>query len=1676
MKSIVHILTAGFLMFLATTAQGQVVLKYQVSATNTSPSVTGMPNDVVTLDFWATSGFTTMRSVQFPMLFDSTVLQLQSVTSGLPSFKTPLQIDPAGNNVYLANKGMLIVSWDAGFAQFPTGYSPAGGKVRILTLTFKILSGCTSTVKLVPMPPLRPVEFATDNGQLTADYTQNGSVSGGNCPPPPETYVGTKIIANNIYIPQGEIGCMPIKVNEFTGVSTALFALNWDPLVLDFQTVRNYGLPGMDASTFAANKPGRLAVNWGTPNGQPISLTNLAPIFEVCFKAKGTAGAFTLVTPNGNGFPGGTNAEIAKSNGTNLWNDAMTPIIDTAYIVANPAPQGSVLFSAEKDTVAANLTTCVDVRTKNFNGLGYAEFAMLYDTTKLKYQNITLGPGATTLGVVKGTDLTSAPTGIVSNTVQFVAVEQNFGVGDTMRYIQFAYTGPLGKTLTDNTVLFSVCFKAIGPVSPTPTEIKISSLASLTAGISVPIGASKPTVVKGVPVLRENGHVVIKSALSATVSATNPTCNAGTNGSISVTTAANVCAGTLSYNWDGPGITAANKTVASPTGLKAGVYTVTVTCSAGPVTTTASATLTEPTAVAFSVAPAVVNATCNGGQEGTITIAMTGGSAPYSYAWTGPTGFNSVNSPSLTMLRAGNYKVTVTDAKNCTFVNNNNNIVVGQPSPISVQGNPTPVKCFNGSDGAISITLGGGTSPYTVAWTGPNGPAGTGTTISNLKGGLYSPVVTDSKGCTQGPPQPINVQTPAQGISVANSVTSNVICLGTNTGQAAASVATGGTPPFNYLWRNTQTNATANPLALGCGTYNVTVTDNLGCTASGTPVTVQCPTAALTASVTDKKDATCGNTGSISLSVSGGWNNPTVSWTGPNGYTGSGSNITGLGSGTYTATVMDQGGCNTLTPLLQPIVVGGPPAFKIDSTVTHVTCFGAANGAISITPSGGAGGPYTVLWNGTLQGATISNLTPGTYAPVVKDQAGCTQTFNAITVTGPNAIAVTDTTVQMQTGVADNGKIDLIGITGGTAPYTFSWVGPNNFSAATEDIEKLAPGLYTVTIKDKNDCGFSATYEIIADNPLLKTTAKMKKGACGTSADGCITIENVPGTAPGPYTITWTGAATGFTTTSTMPADLCGFVKGLYTIKIEDNAGHSFTLPTPVDVTGLDAPMVGNTNGAPNEDKKDGFILLSPVPATAPLSYKWNTGATIGALVQLDSGTYVVTVTHQISGCTSVYSYHLDRKFPKEEFKWVKVTNPKCLGGTDGLIEIQFSGADGPNYKYKWAGPNGVIAGATSTSTLNLGAGAYTVTVTDERGLTFVYDTLLTTQSKLAITNVNELSNINGFQVSGATVCDGVCSVAFSGQSGAASIAWSNGVTTASNSTLCGGAYSVTVTDALGCSSVWTDALTAPAGVTAIGIVSKEITCHDACDGKARITVSGGVPPYKVLWSNGQSDDIVTPNGFSESIELCGGEYKITVTDKNLITSTYVIPLTEPAPVSLTFAKQEPTNFTTCNGEIIATAEGTNGITTWTWAVTNRPGKKGNEQRADGLCAGEAVQFLVVDANGCSATGIDTVPYPPDGCLKTGSVVTPNGDNLNDFFGITCIQTVTNTLEIYNRWGQLVFSEKGYDSAPGLKGSVYWEGTSNGQELPDGAYFYILNYTDEEGNEQQIKGYVTLLR
>ena len=1610
--------------------------------------------------------FKNIGSIQFPITFNQNVLELVSVTApnaafgNAPPFNTTLTLDPSGNNVFL-NPGRLAVSWQSNPNNQPNGITIAANG-SLFTLNFKALTNGVATINMAGAPAQPNLEITTATGlPVTVNYQNGGSTvtsGSGGVTPPVTTIQGLHVIANTIHIPQGEIGCMPFTANDFEGIQSILYAMNWNAPTLELVATRNNGLPGI--IDFGINNAiGRIGTLWGTPSGTPVSRPDLSTLYEVCFRAEGAAGSSTLVTPNGNGFPGGTNPEIVNAVGANLWKDT-TGIGDTIFIVPNPAPAYAVNYTAENDTVNTGLNTCVAVKFKNFSNASYGEFAMTYDTTKLKFAAISLG--ANLLGLSLADTATN-------NYVKFFSKDVLNANGvdtDTLRYIHFAYRKSAGAgVVADNAVPFSVCFKAIGPASPTATPVKIGSFFDLGNAL-VPIGAAKKTF-GSVPVAAVAGSVLIRSAstLSATATTTqNVSCAGGSNGAI--TLAVNSCNGNATYNWAGPGINASNIALQNQTSLTQGTYAVTVTCGAGG-TTTATATVTAPPAINLPV-PTMTAVTCNGGSDGSITIAPIGGTGGYTYVWTGPAGYAStVQNP--TGLKFGTiYKVTITDNSGCPFVSST--LTVPQPAAISiatVSMTMIAVKCKGGSDGAITIpdATGGNAGAYSYAWTGPGGFTASTKNISGLKAGSYSVVVTDSKGCPFTIPTPLQVNEPAALPAVADAAPTQVKCFGGNDGAIQINV-TGGTTQYTYSWKNTATgtlvSTSEDPTGLAAGTYAVTVTDANLCTATSNPVTINAPSAALTVTETHV-DAACANssTGSIALNISGGWNNPTVAWSPALPPV---PNPTNILPGAYTATVTDAGGC---TVTISATVNSAPALSLGDFITTNVACFGQATGGIVIFPSGGGTGTYDVSWTGGLSGTAIGNLAGGNYVPTVTNQGtGCTAVFAAITITEPPPIVVVPT-VTGQTGGTNNGKIEL-SVTGGTPTYGYSWTGPGGFTSTQSTIDNLAPGNYTITIADANGCAFTSTYTVSGGNVLSAITGQIKN-ACNN--DGCIeVIINANATAT-PFVLSWGGGTP--TVSSDHTVSVCSLAPGLYNITITDNAGNTAVLGTQTIAQAAPA-TVGNAIVEPFDEAKNGSIILSPVPAGAPLTYLWDHGSTSSALVNLDSGTYVVTVTHVLSQCTSVYSYHLNRKYQPPVPTFTALTNVTCANSLTGAISFSFSGANGPNYTYAWSGPGGYTANTKNLS--GLAAGTYTVTVTDETPSTFTYTTTLTTQSQLAVTNVNETSlYAGGFQVTGNTPCDGKATVSFSGQFGTASILWSNGVTIASNTTLCGGAYQVTVTDQLGCFSVWSDSLTAPEGVKGNTTIVAPVSCNGECDGIAQLYVTGGVAPYTVRWAlpgnQFQQDQLLNSSSFSVVDNLCGGDYKVTITDSNGSTRLENVTMTEPASITASFNQNPPTRFNSCDAETMITAIGVNGIPTYSWSGSNS--HSGTEARADGLCAGEVVTFVIVDDKGCSAIAQDTIGYPEDGCLLGSPVITPGEkDGKNDELYITCAETLNNTVEIFNRWGQMVFSVQNYDN-----NGIVWSGeTKNGAALPDGVYFYVMTYTDDQGAQQRIKGYVNLLR
>jgi hypothetical protein len=294
------------------------------------------------------------------------------------------------------------------------------------------------------------------------------------------------------------------------------------------------------------------------------------------------------------------------------------------------------------------------------------------------------------------------------------------------------------------------------------------------------------------------------SAVSATSSNTPVNCFGGSDGTATAIPTGGTPAYT--YNWN----TVPAQTTQTATGLPIGTYGCTITDANGCATSVA-VTLTQP-ATAVSTTVSSTSVSCNGGSDGSATVAATGGTPGYTFMWMPG---NQVTT-TISGLIAGTYTATATDTNGCVSTST---ITVTQPAPLMANVTVVNDSCNGVCNGAGLANPTGGTSPYFYAWTSGN----TAQNDSNLCAGSHGVVVTDVNGCTTN--QIFTVTEPA--VLVVTATGTDATCVGCMNGSATVA-ASGGTGPYTYLWMpGSQTTQTAS--GLGLGTYTVCVTDANGC-------------------------------------------------------------------------------------------------------------------------------------------------------------------------------------------------------------------------------------------------------------------------------------------------------------------------------------------------------------------------------------------------------------------------------------------------------------------------------------------------------------------------------------------------------------------------------------------------------------------------------------------------------------------------------------------------------------------------------------------------------------------------------------------------------------------------------------------------------------------------------
>ncbi|MFY9311099.1 MAG: SprB repeat-containing protein, partial [Bacteroidia bacterium] len=912
-----------------------------------------------------------------------------------------------------------------------------------------------------------------------------------------------------------------------------------------------------------------------------------------------------------------------------------------------------------------------------------------------------------------------------------------------------------------------------------------------------------------------------------------------------------------------------------------------------------------------TVSTSSTQVSCFGGNDGTATVSITGGSSPYTYAWNTVPAKTTATASNLSI---GTYTVTTTNSLGCTITNT---VTVTQPTPIALNAAITDVSCSGGSDGSISITASGGTGPYTYVWQPGNQ---TTSSITGKTAGTYTVTVKDSKLCTTTLSYTINQPTPI----VVNLSSNPVSCFNGSNGSASSTVS-GGTTPYIYTWSSGATSPNASGLT--AGTYTLTVKDNKGCTAVNT-TSVSQPSAFTVSVATTPETCNTQNNGTAAANPSGGTPSYSYLWQ-PGSLTS--ASLTGLSAGTYTLTVTDAKGC---TALSNPVITEPPPLTVSFISQSNVSCNGGNDGTVTANPAGGTPA-YSYLWSpGNSTSAKVTSLSAGTYSVTVTDSKGCIA-VNSVTITQPLPLTAATSSTNETCDYLNNGTTSVTA-SGGTSGYTYLWK-PDLQTTATAT--GLKASSYTVTVTDAKGCTTTAIANVAQPAPILLSSGSQNDVSCYGGNDGMASM-NVNGGTPS-YTYLWSPG-------NSTSANANNLAAGKYSITVTDANGCNATAavqinePPPI-IT--DVSFSGGTcNGAVN-----GNVWSSATGGTPGYNYLWQPGAyTTANVTNLSVGTYSLTLT-DTKGCMSTTTVQIGEPLPLM-VNFVSQKNISCFGGSDGSVAVNTSGGT-PNYTYSW-----MPGGATTNGLSNLSAGTYSVTVTDANGCT-------TTNSVTITQPVQLTATASGTNETCDYLNNGTANVTVSGGTAGYTYLWKpEGQTSASITSLQAGTYTVTVTDTKGCSTTATTVIGQPTPLN-VSFSSQNVSCFAGNDGTATAIPTGGTPGYAYLWTPGGNTTATKSN-------LTAGTYSVTITDIEGCNTTSQVNITQPIPLAAGATKTNETCNYLNDGTATAVANGGTPGYTYLWT----PG--GNTNVTISSLASGTYSVTITDAKGCTAIASTVVGEP----------------------------------------------------------------------------------------------------
>jgi gliding motility-associated-like protein len=1634
-----------------------------------SLSTNGLTNVCVAV---TSKDFANIASVQTGVTWDASILDLTEVTDGAMS--------GISVNALNASMGEIKLLWIISLGDDPV--TVPDGTV-LFELCFDVLGaeGTSSSVSFVDLPDFE-IEIANGEGMAEefctitgfVDVTPDDGTGGETCD------VGVGLIGDSLSTNGATNVCIPVTSKDFANIASVKTGVTWDASVMDLTEVNDGAMSGISVNALNASM-GEIKLLWIIGLGDdPVTVPDGTVLFELCYDVLGAEGTSSSVS-----FVDLPDFEIEIANGEGMAEEYCTI---TGFVNVTPEGQENceVGVGIIGDTLSVDISTdisfCMPITTKNFDNIASLQTGIQWDPSVLAY---------TSINEVGLTNASLNTTNAANGDIRFLWI---IGLGDD----------PM--TFADGATLFEICFDAIGE-GEDMSDVSFVDLENFDVEIANGLG-------QAVDVCLIPGNVtlvdpVIPSDFSLIANDVSADQGTQTCVDVDVTGFRDIQSTQFTILWDETVLTYDRVEMLNPSicDLTANNFfpvgddklRVSWSCAnsatipdsslffkvcfnvigeCNPASSSSIEFVDDPPvvieitntdneeidpvilisgSVSVNECPedfacmltAVDSVKCKGDASGGIFVEFSGAVGNVTCSWTGPGG--PYSDCDLQGIFAGTYVLTATDeaGSSCTM-----EVEVAEPAEaMSISAETISAIC--GTRGSIDVTVTGGTGDYSYAWDPEQGNI---EDLTALVPGEYCVVVTDENGCTID--KCMTVEDSSIEINLTGASITNIDC---DVPGAIDIDVQGGCTPLSYSWTlNGQSVGTTEDLSdlSETGTYTVIITD------SSNPVqeismeyTVESDIESLAISSASTTNIGCMSQGSIDIDIVGGCMPFTFNWTLNGQSVGTTEDLSGLTeTGTYTVNITDSSNPVQETSMEYTVESDIESLAISSASTTNIGCM--SQGSIDIDVVGGCT-PLSYSWtlNGQSVGTTedLSGLTEtGTYTVNITDSSNPVQEISMEYTVGSEIETLTISSASTTNiGCMSQGSID-IDVVGGCTPLSYSWTLNGQSVGTTEDLSGLTEtGTYTVNITDSSNPvqEISMEYTVGSEiETLTISSASTTNVEC--MSQGSIDIDVVGGCTPLSYSWTLNGQSVGTT------EDLSGLTEtGTYTVNVTDNSNPvqetsmEYTIGSDIETLTISQATTTNISCS-----SLGAVNISIAGGCTPISYNWTfNGSTIGTDQDIselkEAGTYTVIISDGSIPSQEVTMEFMLTSSVTELVVTGRASDLSCNGDLDGAVELIVTGGC-PNYVFEWDN------GETTEDIFNLAAGTYCVSVSDqfcpeEDPIVLCFDVEEPSPVLIDLIGIQHVTNLDGN--------NGVIDIEPSGGAGGYSFEWSpNGATTEDQINMPPGEYCVTVTDQNNCSAeacytiVW-------AAVFLNNCVATPSDCSGECTGAINCEIVGGCSDVEIRINN------VLVESFPIE-DLCADTYTIEIVDECGNTDSEVIIIPEPGDMVLDTVQVICTGVDQRTGSIEIDIEGGTEPYVITW---------GGASECDGstTCTGLGVGFYTVvvqDGGGCQALiqniEITECTGPPKDCFEARPIITPNNDGLNDQFRITCADGFNNAnLQVYDRWGRLVYEQDDYDST--------WEGTHlNGTELDDGGYMWVLEIQLPNGDTLLRTGSLTILR